>query len=84
MRYSLLRFAILVAVLVALYLVGARGWLLLLLAALISAALGYLLLARQRDEVTRDLIDKRRTGLDRRIDAGNDAEDADDDALRHR
>ena len=84
-RYSLLRFGILIVVFGLLYLAGAGGWLLLLLTAVISAALGYLLLGRQRDAVTADLIEKRKGNLAKRIDADNDAEDADhhadDDAL---
>lgn len=81
-RYSLYRFAILIGVLVVLSLVGARGWLLLLLTAVISAALGYLLLARQRHAVTQDIIEKRQTNLAKQIDADNAAEDADDEGLR--
>ena len=80
-RYSLYRFGILIAVFALLYLVGARGWLLLLLTAVISAALGYLFLARQRDAVTQDLVEKRQSNLAKQIDADNAAEDADGDVL---
>lgn len=75
-RYSLYRFAILIGVFAVLYLFGARDWLLLLLTAVISIALGYLLLARQRAAVTQDLLEKRRSNLARRIEADNAAEDA--------
>lgn len=75
-RYSLYRFAILIGVFAVLYLFGARDWLLLLLTAVISIALGYLLLARQRAAVTQDLVEKRRSNLARQIEADNAAEDA--------
>ena len=80
-RYSLYRFALLIAVFAVLYLFGARNLLLLLLTAVISAALGYLLLRRQRDAVTEDLLEKRKGNLEKQIEADNAAED--DEALRN-
>jgi hypothetical protein len=51
LRYSVLRLALFAAVLGVLWLVGARGILLVGLAAVVSFALSYLLLRRQRDAV---------------------------------
>lgn len=83
-RYSLLRFGLLFAAIVVLYLVGARGWLLIVLAAVVSAALGYILLRRQRDEVTQAFVERRQSALDKRIAADNAAEDEDEDETQPR
>jgi len=58
LRYSLLRFGLFAACLGVLYLLGARGILLVLLAAAISLALSYVLLARQRGELARLLAER--------------------------
>ena len=58
LRYSLLRFGLFAACLGVLYLLGARGILLVLLAAAISLALSYVLLARQRGEMARLLAER--------------------------
>lgn len=79
LRYSLYRFAILIVVFLVLMWVGVGSWMLLLLTAVISAALSYLLLRPQRDAVTRDLIEKREKNQ-AQIDADSAAEDADLDA----
>jgi hypothetical protein len=49
LRYSLLRLALFAVVLGALWVVGARGILLVALTVVVSLALSYLLLRRQRD-----------------------------------
>ena len=51
LRYTALRLALLVAVVAVLALAGARGVLLVVLAAVVSMALSYVLLRRQRDAV---------------------------------
>lgn len=47
--YSLLRLAIFIVTVGVLYLVGMGGWLVVLVAAIIAAAVSYLALAKQRD-----------------------------------
>lgn len=49
LRYSLLRLLVLLASLALLYLVGARGWLWLILSVVVAAGVSYLVLPRQRD-----------------------------------
>ena len=95
MRFSLFGACFFVALMLAHYnilpvMAGAAGVLLLLMISLlVSGLLSYVLLSRQRDQVSEQLI----TGLDRRrektgggfqgrIAAQNAAEDALDDALR--
>lgn len=80
-RYSLMRLTLLMGVLALLYLVGARGLMLLLLAAVISAGLSYVLLRGPRDELALRIVDRtegRIQGkLDRKVSADNAEEDAD-------
>jgi hypothetical protein len=83
LSYTTLRIAIFVVALLLLYVVGARGILLVGLAAVISAILSFVLLARQREAMAGS-ISRRVTGVRRRIgdvgqrlDEGTKAEDAD-------
>lgn len=82
-RYSILRLTLLVAVGAVLWLVGARGVLWLVLTALVSFALSYVLLRLPREQAAAALDDRvsgrRRSGLDERIDRDAAAEDAEDD-----
>jgi UPF0716 family protein affecting phage T7 exclusion len=82
LRYSLLRLALFVAVAAMIYLVGARGWLWVLLSIVISAALSYLWLKGPRDDLARRLAERVEhrnpsRGLAKRIADDNAAEDAD-------
>lgn len=56
-RYSIERLLILLAALVLLYLAGARGWLLIILAAIVSSAVSYLVMRRRTDLITDSLED---------------------------
>lgn len=76
LSYTTLRLGIFVVSLVLLYLVGARGILLLGIAAVLSAAASFILLARQREAMA-GTISQRITGFRRRLDEGAKAEDAD-------
>ena len=82
-RYSILRLTLLVAVGAVLWLVGARGWLWLLLTALVSLGLSYVLLRLPREQAAAALDDRvsgrKRSGLDERLDRDAAAEDAEDD-----
>ncbi len=51
LKFTVLRIALFLAALVVLYLIGARDWLLLILAALVSLALSYVLLRAPREEL---------------------------------
>lgn len=89
LKYSVMRLAIFVFSLIVLYAVGVRESLLLLvLAAAVSIALSYLLLRKQRDEVTRAFSERTSRRLDetraRRGFGASDAaaEDAADDERR--
>jgi Mn2+/Fe2+ NRAMP family transporter len=74
--YTAARIVLFVAATALLYLVGARGLLLLGLALLVSGAASYVLLSRQRDAMAGSL--SRRLGSFRsRLDAGAKAEDKD-------
>lgn len=79
--YTALRLGLLAAAAVVLYLLGMRGWLLVLVAALVGWGLSYLLLARQRDAAARSLAarDARRRAA-RGTDEDTLAEDAEADA----
>jgi uncharacterized membrane protein YraQ (UPF0718 family) len=87
-RYTVLRLVLFVASLALLWLVGVRrSVLLLVLAALVSMALSYLLLRRQRDEVARALADRvgERLPVGRAMSglaADADAEDAEAEAAQ--
>lgn len=52
MKYTVMRLALFVAALAVFALLGAGGWLLVVLAALVSFALSYVLLRRPREELT--------------------------------
>ncbi len=82
-RYSILRLTLLVAVGAVLWLVGARGWLWLLLTALVSLALSYVLLRLPREQAAAALDERvsgrKRSGLDQRLDQDAADEDAEDD-----
>lgn len=80
--YSALRLVLFLVVILVLYLLGARDILLVIEAALISAALSYLLLRRPREALAQRLqqrvegkLEKGR--FEKSVDAGNAAEDAD-------
>lgn len=75
--FSVLRIALLAAVLAVLYALGARGLLLLGLAAVISLALSYVLLAGPRAAVTRK-IEERVSGRAARAGRQSDDEAAED------
>jgi hypothetical protein len=51
LKFTVLRLALFVATLAVLYVIGARDWLLLLLAAVVSLALSYVLLRAPREEL---------------------------------
>ena len=79
-KYSVLRLALFVGSLMLLYAVGVRqSILMLVLAAVMSLALSYVLLAKQRDAVAQALSERISDRLDRRSpgQADADAEDAD-------
>lgn len=54
-RYALLRFTMLLTVGGVLYLIGVRGWLLIVLAFLLSGVVSYFVLMRQRDAAAANL-----------------------------
>lgn len=78
--YTMLRLLIFLVVALVLYLVGARSFMLVLLAVLISAGLSYVLLRGPRDRVATQLQNRmehrQQSKFARRIDADNEAEDA--------
>lgn len=81
-RYTTMRLLLLLLVALVLYAVGARGFLLIVLAALISAALSYLLLRGQRDALALRIAQRVegravKGKFEKTIDADNAAEDAD-------
>jgi hypothetical protein len=76
MSYTVLRLAIFAAALGLLYLAGARGILLVGLAAVISAIISFILLARQREAMAGS-ISRRITNARERLDEGTKAEDID-------
>ncbi|MGB8021623.1 MAG: DUF4229 domain-containing protein [Candidatus Nanopelagicales bacterium] len=55
LRYTMLRFAMFVAVGAVLYVIGIRGWLLLILAVLVSGIVSFFTLMRQRDAAAANL-----------------------------
>jgi Mn2+/Fe2+ NRAMP family transporter len=81
--YTSARILLLVVSLVLLYLVGARGLLLLALACVVSGIASFVLLSRQRDVMSSALMGRIRNGQRRvagfraRIDEGARAEDDD-------
>lgn len=77
LRYTLLRVALLLGSVGALYLLGMRSWLLWGAGILVAALLSYVLLPRQRDKAALDIarsVERRRTGTHQDADA--DYEDA--------
>ena len=74
--YTTARILLFVAATGLLYLVGARGLLLLGLALLLSGAVSYILLSRQRDAMA-GALSKRLGSLRSRLDAGARVEDKD-------
>jgi hypothetical protein len=81
--YTSARILLLVVSLVLLYLVGARGLLLLALACVVSGIASFVLLSRQRDAMSSLLMGRIRNGQQRvagfraRIEEGAQAEDED-------
>jgi TctA family transporter len=81
--YTSARILLLVVALVLLYLAGARGFLLLVLAFVVSGILSFVLLSRQRDVMAGALMARLRSGRQRaaslraRLDEGTRAEDDD-------
>ena len=81
--YTSARILLLVASLILLYLVGARGLLLLALACLVSGIASFVLLSRQRDVMSGALMGRIRNGQRRaagfraRLEEGARAEDDD-------
>jgi hypothetical protein len=81
--YASARILLLVVSVILLYLVGARGLLLLALAFVISGIASFVLLSRQRDRISTALSERVRNGRGRlaefraRIDEGARAEDDD-------
>jgi uncharacterized protein DUF4229 len=76
LAYTTLRIAMFAVAVVLLYLVGARGLLLLGLALVISGAASYVLLSRQRDAMASRLAG-RFSVFRARLDEGTRAEDRD-------
>jgi hypothetical protein len=76
MSYTVLRLAIFAAALGLLYLAGARGILLVGLAAVVSAIISFILLARQREAMAGS-ISRRITNVRERLDEGTKTEDVD-------
>jgi Protein of unknown function (DUF4229) len=76
--YTLSRIALFVVALWVLYLLGARGLLLVALAALASGLISYVVLSRQRDAMSAAVSDRVRR-MRERMDASAAAEDVDED-----
>jgi hypothetical protein len=76
LSYTTLRLAIFVVALLLLYLVGARGILLLVLAAVVSAVTSLVLLSRQREAMAGS-ISRRITRVRDGLDDGAKSEDVD-------
>lgn len=81
LSYTSARILLFVAILAVLYLLGARSWLLLLLAFLLSGLLSFILLARQRDAMS-VTVAERTKAMGERMDRRTRAEDEADDAWR--
>ena len=84
LAYSLARLGLFFAVLLLLYLVGARGLLLVALALLVSGIISFVVLSRQRDAMSSSLsarfrgIRARAGQFGDRLDEGAKAEDEDE------
>jgi cell division protein FtsW (lipid II flippase) len=72
--YTAARILVFVMAAGVLYLVGARGWLLILLALVVSGVVSLVLLSRQRDAMS-GVITSRITGFRQRLDEGTRRED---------
>jgi hypothetical protein len=87
LAYTSARILLLIFSMGLLYLAGARGFLLLLLAFVVSALASYVLLSKQRDLMSGALnrrlakVGQRAADFRSRIEEGAAAEDADDDAV---
>ncbi|HEY6787394.1 MAG TPA: DUF4229 domain-containing protein [Trebonia sp.] len=85
LAYTSARILLFVASLVVLHLAGAQGWLLILLALLVSGLASYILLSRQRDRMSAALSGRltkagaKAAEFRSRLDEGAAAEDVDDD-----
>ncbi|HLN67443.1 MAG TPA: DUF4229 domain-containing protein [Streptosporangiaceae bacterium] len=83
LAYTSARILLLVVSIILLYLVGARGLLLLALACLVSGVASFVLLSRQRDVMSSALMNRIRNGRRRaggfraRLEEGARAEDED-------
>jgi Mn2+/Fe2+ NRAMP family transporter len=83
LAYSLARFGLFLAALLLLYLIGARGLLLVALALLVSGIISFVVLSRQRDAMSSSLSTRLRGMRARvaefggRLDEGAKAEDED-------
>jgi Protein of unknown function (DUF4229) len=83
LAYSSARILLLVVSIILLYLIGARGLLLLVLACLVSGIASFVLLSRQRDKMSGQLMNRlknskqRATGFRARLEEGARAEDDD-------
>ena len=77
--YSLLRVGIFAAAFAVLLLIGAAPWLAAIIAAIIGFCVSYLFLSKPRDEVARDLYERRNRDAERSPKtADEEAEDAAD------
>jgi len=77
LAYTAARIVLLVAVFGVLYLIGARGWLLLALALLVSGVASLVLLSPQRDAMS-GAITSRLSNFRQRLDEGTRREDDED------
>jgi hypothetical protein len=74
LAYTSARILLFVASMIVLYLVGARGALLLALAIVVSGVISFMVLSRQRDMMSGALVTRVR-GMRARLDEGAKAED---------
>jgi Mn2+/Fe2+ NRAMP family transporter len=79
--YTLSRITLFVVALWVFYLLGARGLLLIALAALASGLISFVVLSRQRDAMSAAVSDRVRR-MKERLDASAAAEDVDEDLPR--
>lgn len=81
--YSLLRLAVFALALLGLWLAGMGSWLLVVVAAVVAAALSYVLLGKQRSAAVAWMADRRSSPrFSRAVQDDADAEDAIADRLR--
>jgi hypothetical protein len=78
LAYTLARALLFVVALGIVYLLGARDWLALIIALVLSGLVSYVLLSRQRDAVSAKIMDgmSRMKSARRRLDEGSAREDA--------